>query len=179
VIRPDPKALDSGGYVRWVSASTVRVAGHYLETEWDEHDRVSLWRLRCGDCLAARLERHTVHSSRPRPGLPVDGALRLPAGGGRPEATLVWGMVATDCDHAEPALDLPPVLGRQRPGQPGRVIFRTTVCARTVQADPVLIGGGLWVAVAPGHAWFVCSDAFGVRSRARVSRVPWRGGCIA
>jgi len=177
VIRPDPKALDSGGYVRWMSASTVRVAGHYLETVRDEHDRVAVWRLLCGDCLAVRLERHTVRSSRAGSGLPVDGAVRLPAGGGWPEATLAWGLVANDCDHEERVVGTRGAPRRRLPGRPNRVLFRNSLLGPPDQADPVLIGGGLWVAVAPGHAWLVRSDAFGARHLARVSRAPSQGGC--
>lgn len=146
---------ESSGLVGLAHGGSAHVAGHVLERPAPDR-----WELRCGHCLAlvATVEQPPV--LRPRAGLVVDGAVGLPAVAGWPEVSLAWGLVPQDCGPVPP----PP----RRPARrtPARAEFRTGL--RRVTAEPVLLPGGLWVAVAAGRARWVTTTAFGVRNRARV-----------
>ena len=149
--------VESSGLVGLAHGGTAHVAGHLLEHPADRR-----WELRCGHCLALVATVEQPPDLRPRAGLVVDGAVGLPAVAGWPEVSLAWGLVPQDCEPRPPAR-VP--AARRRPA-PARAVFRTGL--RRVAAEPVLLPGGLWVAVAAGRARSVTTTAFGVRNRARV-----------
>jgi hypothetical protein len=171
--------------MKLLTPTTVRVAGHFLELDVGGDGGLVGWRLLCGGCLAPRVTTRVSPPLGPRPGLPVDGALRLPPTSGWPAATLAWGVVGDRCDHPRPRpcprqsaypdqcceRDVThPVSGARRVN---RVVFLRG-WLRAVERDPVLVPGGLWVSVAPGHATRVHTDAFGVRQTPRKAARPWQ-----
>ena len=179
--------VDSLGLLRLLSPRTLRVGGHFLELNLDLDGEIVGWRLLCGDCLAPRVttELDNVPDGA-RPGLPVDGALRLPRTAEWPAATMAWGVVRARCDHSQPH---PPATCGARPlrtesrlrdsaaarsqrCRAHRVVFGSG-WRRSVESDPVLVPGGLWVSVAPGHATRVQTDAFGVRQVCRGTEPSW------
>lgn len=179
--------VDTNGLLALLSPRTLRVAGHFLELDLDADGDLTGWRLLCGGCLAPRVDLRLCRPADPRPGLPLDGALRLPGSPGWPAATLAWGLVGHRCDHARASGH--PVRearnGRMRLREAGsawlgpracranRVVF-VTGWRKAVESDPVLVPGGLWVSVAEGHATRVHTDAFGVRHPARRPVPSWQ-----
>jgi hypothetical protein len=160
--------VESWGLMQFLDPLTLRISGHFVDIERDAEGVVSAWRLRCGGCLSPGDRMAVAPPARSRPGLPVDGALRLPRQANWPAVTLAWGIVGSCCDHGS-VPDRPPTGGtRSR----NRVLFERA-WATSVESDPVLVAGALWLSVAPVHARRVRTEAFGVRQRACRTEPSW------
>lgn len=178
--------MDSCGLIRVLSPTMLRVGGHLLELAVEPDGNVTGWRLLCGDCLAPQVSMPLRMSGGACAGLVVDGALRLPRTVQWPAATMAWGLVGACRDHYSPRQ--PPTCeaapSRRGLWRRGSATTRSQRCRvhrvvfghgwiRVMGSDPVLIPGGVWISVAPGHATRVETDAFGVRQVCRKTAPSW------